>query len=172
MGKENVSVPPKGHQKAATDAFLAQFNAVNDNMSFSIRPETQSLRTASNSQLRRDEQQTAEYYQQGLRALASRENISRLAHQTSASENKRGLAYSIADEKVFECGQGDYVGSDALNTKGHSVTSIQNVHAIRSLPNSFDGSVEARQSFQAQLNAASKSRSPRFLRRLGANGGA
>lgn len=174
VGKENVSVVPKGHQKAATEAFLAQYNAIDDNMSFSVRPETQSLRlsTTSNSHLRPYEVNDAEYYQRGLRSLASRENIPQLTHQTSSGENKHGLAYSVADEKVFEGGVGDYVDADALNTKGYSVTSVQNVHAVRSLPNSFNGAVEARQTFQAQLNAASKSRSPRFLRRFGANGGA
>lgn len=172
-GKENVSVAPKGHQKAATDAFLAQFNAVDNNVAHSVRPETQSLRAASNSQLRQLEQKTAEYYQRGPRPLASRENPPQLVHHTSASRSKHGLAYSVADEKVFESSEGDYLDSqDVLNTKGYSITSVQNVHAIGSLPNSFDGAIEARQSFQAQLNAASKSRSPRFLRRFGANGGA
>lgn len=169
IGKENLSVTPKGHQKAATDAFLAQFNAVDSNMALGLKPETQSLRTSSNSQLRQFEQKSTEYYQRG--PLISKENLPQLAHQNS-NNFKRGLEYSVADEKVFENGENDYIDQDSLNTKGYSITSVQNVHAIRSLPNSFDGVVEARQSIQAQLNAANKSRSPRFLRRFGANGGA
>lgn len=165
-GKENISVAPHGHQKAATDAFLTQFNAVEDNMSFSMMPETQSLRTASNGRTAASERGISAYHQEESFRQASKDYLRGSSEKVAVHDNVNA---HVVSENDFG------LSPESLNNKGYSLVSVQNVHALGSLPNNFDGAVEGRQSVRAQLAAASKSRSPRsprFLRRLGGNGGA
>ncbi|KAK5103619.1 hypothetical protein LTS08_003037 [Lithohypha guttulata] len=168
VGKENMSIAPRVHQKAATDAFLSQFNAVEENMAMVVEPETQSLRTASNEQNMNNLANMQGYHQPSSGKVASRENMSTPnAHPVFKADWNR-TADVVAED-------GFAVSPDTLNNKGYSMVSVQNVHAVGSLPNNFDGAIEARQSVRAQLASATKARSPRsprLIRRLGGNGGA
>ena len=153
---------PVVHQKALTEAFVAQLNAEHDHRTLAAQPETQSLHTTTNGPLRSLHPS----------ALASKEYLLQSVSNTAQNRNT-GQMYASNGSKVFDGDENDWPSAqDTPNIKGYSVTGVQNVNAIGLLPNSFDGAVEARQNFQAQLNAANKPRSPRFLRRFGGNGGA
>lgn len=166
-GKEDYPAARRFRQKAITDAFLDQYSIVNDNMGVGIRPETQSLRTASNGQSVHNFNAASTYIPVTAQ-LINQENL----HNTKYGTPVRVPSQHKPIEAVFEDMN---LSMDEPNNKGYSMVSVQNVHAIGSLPNNFDGAVEARQSVQAQLASASKTRSPRsprLLRRLGGNGGA
>jgi len=167
---------PIGHQKAATDAFLAQFNAVEDNMALAAKLETQSLRATSNGRAQQDGHRTVNLQPPNSAKMTSTENLARqMAVAAIGADNPQPvLAMGSRDNSPGD--PASSFSSDSLNNKGYSSISIQNIHAVGSLPNNFDGVVEGRSNIQAQLAAVSiktrSPKSPRFLRRHGGNGGA
>lgn len=166
-GKENYAAVPRFHQKAVTDAYVGRYHNVSDILDGPMQPETQSLRTASNSHSIHSAPMAGAYMPLSTQ-LISRENLHNINYGTPV----RVPSQYKPVEAVFEDMS---ISMDEPNNKGYSMVSVQNVHAVGSLPNNFDGAIEARQSVQAQLASASKTRSPRsprLLRRFGGNGGA
>ena len=174
MGKENLSIAPTGHRKAATDAFLAQFNAVEDSMALAAKLETQSLRHASNGRFPLDDHKLTDTHEPNI--MTSTENLARCMAVTAIGADSPQPALTMADQGYSIGDQASSFSPESLNNKSYSSVGFQNVHAVGSLPNNFNGVVEGRQSVRAQLAAAqagNKTRSPkspRFLRRNGGNG--
>lgn len=159
--KENICVTPRGHRKAATEAFLAQFNTIDDNVALAARQEIQSLRTASDAHNKTD-----------TSTLPGAGNIHRPGITPSVVNKSFRSAHSLRAEDSGIADMNIPASPDALNHKGYSSIGLQNIHAIGSVPNSYDGALEARQTVQSQLATVNKARSPRFLRRHGGKGGA
>lgn len=145
-------------------------------MALAAKLETQSLRTTSNSRVQQGDRMVVDVHGPNTMKMTSTEELARhLGVATVGAQNLR---------PAFAAGNGDHGLADpstsfvpeSLNNKGYSSVCVQNIHAVGSLPNSFDGVVEGRRNVQAQLaTAGSKTRSPkspRFLRRQGGNGGA
>lgn len=176
VNKENISVAPRSHQKAATDAFLAQFNAVEDSMALAAKLETQSLRTTSNSRAPQGERMVVDMHGPNPTKMASTEELARHlgVSSMSAQDSHLGLARSNEDQSLAE--SSTLFTPESLNNKSYSSVCVQNIHAVGSLPNNFDGMAESRRSVQTQLastgNMTKSPKSPKFLRRQGGNGGA
>jgi len=144
-------------------------------MALTAKLETQSLRTAPNSRVLQDGRQVTETHGPNSVKMTSTEDLARQMAVTAMGTDTPEPAFmSDGDHGLVD--PGTSFSADSLNNKGYSSVSVQNIHAVGSVPNNFDGVVEGRQSVQAQLAAAgSKTRSPkspRFLRRHGGNGGA
>lgn len=168
LGKENVLIAPKGHQKAATDAFLAQFNAVEDNVASAVRPETRSLRTTSNGQV---EGQKYPGIQPNIAINFPPCNvITGKLNGMDIGAGQGPATYPTMDRNKSDFQTAALVFPDTLNNKGYSSVSVQNINVVGHLPQNLDGTADARQIAQAQLAAAEKARSPRLLRRHGING--
>ena len=167
---------PIGHQKAATDAFLAQFNAVEDNMALAAKLETQSLRATSNGRAAQDGRRVVHLQPPDSAKMTSTENLARQMAAAAIGADTPQPVLAMSDSDISHGDLASSFSSDSLNNKGYSSVSIQNVHAVGSLPNNFDGAVEGRSNVQAQLAAVGgktrSPKSPRFLRRHGGNGGA
>lgn len=172
IGKENVLAAPRGHQKAATDAFLAQFNAVEDNVALTVKPETRSLRTASNG-LVEDRRYSGNYPAVAVN-FPSADSITAKAREMNLTAQKEMPSTPVIDQDSMssQSQTGTSVFTDDLLNKGYSLVSVQNVNALGRLPQNLDGTTDARQVAQAHLAAVEKARSPRLLRRYGMNGGA
>lgn len=146
---------------------MSQFNMIDDNMAFALKSETQSLHTILNRHQRTDSQvyTVPDMYRPetevGLKA-AGRQPL-RNYNQKLSEVNQ------FANDAVVEAGP---VATNDFNHKGYSSISIQNVHAVGRLPQNLDGSYDSQQNAQARLSTANKAKSPRLLRRHGANGGA
>lgn len=160
---------PRGHQKAATDAFLAQFNAVEDNEALAVKPETRSLRTASNGLV--EDRKYSGNHQSVAVNFPSSENITGKIKNLNLNEQQMSSTL-IADQGSMSSQTGTSAFTDDLLNKGYSLVSVQNVNALGRLPQNLDGTTDARQIAQAHLAAVEKARSPRLLRRHGMNGGA
>lgn len=161
---------PRGHQKAATDAFLAQFNAVEDNVALAVKPETRSLRTASNGLI--EDRRYSGNHPSATVNIPSAESITEKTNDLNLSAHQEMLPTPVMDQDSKSSQTGTSVFADDLLNKGYSMVSVQNVTALGRLPQNLDGTTDARQMAQAHLAAAEKSRSPRLLRRHGTNGGA
>lgn len=148
--------------KAATDAFLTQFDDVENNIVLATKAETQSLRSASNVQGNVKEQKHLYYDQQ---------DPFRTTNINSSRANDAPFPVTVQTSTEY-AEPITSVSPDTWNNKGYSSVGVQNIHAVSSLPNNFDGAVEVRQSVQARLAAAEKSKSPRLLRRGGNKDGA
>lgn len=169
-GKENVLAAPRGHQKAATDAFLAQFNAVEDNVALAMKPETQSLRTVSNGLV--EDRKYSGNYSSAAVSFPSAENITGKVNSLSINAQQELLSNEALDQDSRSSWTGTSVFADDLLNKGYSLVSVQNVNALGRLPQNLDGTTDARQIAQAHLAAVEKAKSPRLFRRHGTNGGA
>lgn len=163
-------VAPRGHQKAATDAFLAQFNAVEDNVALATRPETRSLRTASNG-LVEDRRYSGNHPSVAIN-FPSTESIVGKFNDLKLNVQQEMLAYPVVDQDTRSIQTATATFSDDLLNKGYSSVSVQNINAVGRLPQNLDGTADARLIAQSHLAAAGKAKSPRFLRRHGINGGA
>lgn len=153
---------PRGHQKAATDAFLAQFNAVENGKVLAVKPATQSLRTASSNNMESS----------SFEMLDTDRVLRQIETYQASLKQPSSVAYSLRAEDSGVADMSLSASPDTLNNKGYSSVMVQNIHAVGSVPNNYDGAVEGRQSVQTQLAAVNKAKSPRFLRRLGGKGGA
>lgn len=159
------------HQKAATDAFLAQYDAIEDNEA-SIHPmETQSLRfhhdTNSNRSRKvlreiygNDSVQGDELLEPGLPSHAgfgfsnTSSNPTIVGHDVDSNATVARVTQSSSD----------------INTKGYSSVSVQNVHALGRLPQNLDGSNEAHRIAKYNMAQVNKAKSPRLVHRNTAGG--
>lgn len=168
VGKENVLVAPQSHQKAATDAFLAQFNAVEDNVALAAKADNRSLNTAPNGFV--EDHKSSFNHSTGPKRPNQETIVARFANFTlSAEQNLSRQSMADQDSMSFQTGTSAF--ADDLVNKGYSSVSVQNINAVGRLPQNFDGAVDARQMAQAHLAAVEKAKSPRLFKRQGANSG-
>lgn len=162
-GKENILVAPQGHQKAATDAFLAQFNAVEGNVALATRADNLSLHAATNG--------LVEHHKCSNDQMLAVNGFSNSASDGARFANQQGFSKrSMADRDSMSFQTATSTLADDLLNKGYSSVSVQNVNAVGRLPQNFDGAVDARQMAQAHLAAAEKTKSPQLFKRQGVNG--
>lgn len=168
IDKENILVAPQGHQKAATDAFLAQFNAVEDNVALTTRTENRATNVAS-ARIVEELKRTSSY----IRApndLLGPGSIDANFTNFSLKPPQHTLKTSVMDQDSAIVQTTTSTFADDLMNKAFSSVSVQNVNAVGRLPQNFDGAVDARQIAHAHLAAAEKAKSPRLFKRAGANG--
>lgn len=168
VDKENILAAPKGHQKAATDAFLAQFNTVEDNVALAARPDNKSLRTASNGLV--EERKYSAKHLSTPNDFLNAENAKRKLNNLSLNTLQDVTKRSMADQDSMSFQTATSTFADELLNKGYSSVSVQNINAVGRLPQNLDGTVDARQIAQAHLAAADKAKSPRLFKRHGING--
>lgn len=161
-------VAPQGHQKAATDAFLAQFNAVEDNVALATRADNSSLNVSSNGLV--ENRKRSRNNLSTPNNFSTSESIGKRFANVNLNTQRELSRSSEADQDSTSFQTATSTFADDLLNKGYSSVSVQNVNAIGRLPQNFDGAVDARQMAQAHLAAAEKAKSPRLFKRQGANG--
>jgi len=147
-------------------------------MALAAKLETQSLRTTLNNRVSQGDRMVVGVHgpNRTNTKMTSTEELAR--HLGVATVGAQNLHPALSTGNGYHglADPGTSFAPESLSNKGYSSVCVQNIHAIGSLPNSFDGVVEGRRNVQAQLaTAGSKTRSPkspRFLRRQGGNGGA
>lgn len=156
VGKENIPHGALIHQKAATDAFLSQFNTLEE-LSQKSLPVTQSLHTRYSISCEDAPFPSYVQYRTANRIPDRSIHAPYTTHDTSsinASAKSRAhidRTHTLKDD-------------EELLTKGYSCVSVQNVHAIGRVPQGFDGSTDAGRNALSQI-AAVDLKSPRLTRR-------